>query len=245
VTISAIPWSGPALLWRVDLDAAPDPAALAALSPAERQRADRFVFPRDGARFVAAHAALRQLLAAQTGIPAARLEFVEGDTGKPALTGPAGAEGSEVLHFNLSHSQGLALVAVSRGAEVGVDVELERAMPDAMELAGRCFSPQETADLRAAPPAARDRAFLVGWTRKEACIKALGLGLSVDLPKLHVGLETALRHTHHATPEGRRALSVVSLFLGSGTVGAIAFAAPPSDNDEASASWSMPLETTE
>jgi 4'-phosphopantetheinyl transferase len=242
VTITAIPWSGPALLWRVDLDAAPEAAAAACLSTAERERAERFVFPRDRARFVAAHAALRQVLAAQTRRAAARLEFVEGPFGKPVLAG------DHALHFNLSHSQSLGLIAISRGAmvgaEIGVDVELMRPVPDAMELAARCFSTAEVADLRAAPPGARDRAFLVGWTRKEACIKALGLGMSVDLPRLHVGLETTKRGVEYVEPESPRPLSVVSLFLGSDVVGAVAFDGRQLDNENASTS-SMPLETTE
>lgn len=185
MSIVPIPCPWPCLLWQVDLDAAPTPSAAACLSEAEFARARRFVFARDRERFIAAHAALRQVLSAQTGIPAAQLDFVTGEFGKPALAAPAG------LHFNLSHSQGQALIAVSREAEVGVDIELARPMPDAEALAATCFTPDEILALKALPTARRDRDFLIGWTRKEACLKALGLGLSIDLQTLHVGLEVS------------------------------------------------------
>ncbi len=218
MSITPIPCPWPCLLWQVDLDAAPAPAAVACLSKAESARAHRFVFERDRDRFIAAHAALRQILSAQTGIPAAQLDFVNGDFGKPALDGHAG------LHFNLSHSQSLAVIAISHNAdaEVGIDIELARPMPDAQALAATCFTAQEIRALKALPPARRDRAFLIGWTRKEACLKALGLGLSVDLQTLHVGLETTECAVQYPVDERRPSLRVVSIPLANDALEAVA-----------------------
>jgi 4'-phosphopantetheinyl transferase len=189
MTILQLPSSAHCRLWQVDLDAAPAPQAVAALSESEWERARRFVFKRDRSRFIAAHAALREILAAQCAIPASMLEFQLGPFGKPVL-----AEGG--LHFNLSHSQSLALIAVCEQAEVGVDVELLRPMPDAEALAETYFSAAERHALAALPPEARERAFLCCWTRKEACLKATGMGLSVDTRSFEVGISPEPREVH-------------------------------------------------
>jgi 4'-phosphopantetheinyl transferase len=214
VSFAPISWPGPCLLWQVDLDAAPTDAS--SLSEVERARAARFVFPRDAQRYVAAHAALREILSAQTGIAPERLEFSEGEFGKPSLVGQSD------VHFNLSHSHSIGLIAVNHGAEVGVDVELARTMSDAMALAATCFTSGEIRMLQATPAAARDRAFLIGWTRKEAAIKALGLGMSADLQSLEVGLETAERKVQCVAGSRMRALRVFSIPLGEGVLGALA-----------------------
>ena len=187
MTILQLPSSAHCRLWQVDLDATPAPQAVASLSEAEWERARRFVFKRDRNRFIAAHAALRETLASQCGIPAAMLEFELGPFGKPVLSENTG------LHFNLSHSQSVALIGVCDHAELGVDVELLRPMPDAEALAENYFSAAERQALAALPPEARERAFLCCWTRKEACLKATGMGLSVDTRSFEVGV----------TPEAR------------------------------------------
>lgn len=214
MSVAPISWPGPCLLWQVDLDAAPTDAS--SLSEAERARAARFVFPRDAQRYVAAHAALREILSAQTGIAPERLEFSEGEFGKPSLVGQSD------VHFNLSHSHSIGMIAVNHGAEVGVDVELARTVSDAMALAATCFTSGEIRMLQATPAAARDRAFLIGWTRKEAAIKALGLGMSADLQSLEVGLETAERKVQCVAGSRMRALQVFSIPLGEGVLGALA-----------------------
>ena len=145
----------------------------ALLDEDERARAGRFAFEGDRLRFVAAHAILREVLARY--LPAAELRFTYGPHGKPAL---ARGEG---LEFNMSHSGDLALYAVTRGRAVGVDVE--RVRPEvARELtAARFFTPAEVEGILSLPDAAQTRAFFTVWTRKEACLKATGRGLSVPL----------------------------------------------------------------
>jgi 4'-phosphopantetheinyl transferase len=191
-------------LWQVDLDAAPAPQAVAALSEAEWDRARRFVFKRDRNRFIAAHAALRETLSSQCGIPAAALEFELGPLGKPSLVEHGG------LRFNLSHSESLALIAVCDDAEVGVDIELLRPMPDAEALAETYFSAAERRALAALPPQARDHAFLCCWTRKEACLKATGMGLSVDTRSFEVGISPDAREVQIDAPDGCARLALSS-----------------------------------
>jgi 4'-phosphopantetheinyl transferase len=161
-------------LWMVDLDMAifdDEP------SQAERQRATRFVRPHDGRRYLAAHAALRHLLGK-------REEWVVGAHGKPALASPP-------PHFNLSRRGGVALIGVSATHEIGVDVEPLQAMADADELAQLHFTPHERDGVRRESGVARDRAFLRCWTRKEACMKATGFGLSLAPSSFECGAQAA------------------------------------------------------
>jgi 4'-phosphopantetheinyl transferase len=170
-------------LHAVPLDGAPDPALLA---PDERERAARFVHDVHRRRFIVARAALRRILGAHLGVAPATLRFTEGAHGKPALDGTG-------LEFNLSHSHELALVAVTRDAPVGVDVEHLRPVADALGIARSHFAPSERAALAAAPADARDLVFLRGWTRKEAFIKAIGEGLSHPLDQFEVSLTDEAR----------------------------------------------------
>jgi len=105
--------------------------------------------------------------------------------GKPGLSGEAAGSG---VKFNVSHSAGLMLAAVTRNREVGIDVERVRPDVDWRELAGRFFAPAEVAALDARPPDDQLRAFFACWTRKEAYVKALGLGMSLPLDQFSVSV---------------------------------------------------------
>ncbi len=161
-------------LWRVDLDAMPFDVAP---SEIEQQRAARFVHPHDGRRYLAAHAALRHLLGT-------REAWVAGAHGKPALASPP-------PHFNLSRRGSVALVGVSGTHEIGVDVEPLQAMTDANELAQLHFTPRERDAVQHESGASRVRTFLRCWTRKEACMKATGLGLSLAPSSFECGAQAA------------------------------------------------------
>jgi 4'-phosphopantetheinyl transferase len=127
------------------------------------------------------------VLALYTETEPARLRFAYGPQGKPSLQSDEAGDTS--LRFNLAHSHDLALLAVARGREVGVDVEHVRADFASDEVAGHFFSPRETAALRAVPDEAeRARAFFRCWTRKEAYVKARGEGLSLPLDGFTVSL---------------------------------------------------------
>ena len=165
----------------LDLGAAEIEAERALLSEDEIRRADAFRRPLDRIRFTAARAWLRRTLASCLGRDPARLVFAVGPHGKPFLPEAGGA-----LDFNLSHSGGFALLAVSPGFPVGADIEEMRPIEE--KLAERFFSPGEIRALRALPPAGREAGFFRCWTRKEAYLKALGSGLATPLDGFTVTL---------------------------------------------------------
>ena len=217
----------PCALWRMALDQQVPAAARERLSAAEQARAARFVFARDRERYVAAHAALRQLLAmhfanlGRSGDAAAGSQaFVTGRHGKPALAAPAS------LHFNLSHSGGMGMVALSEERELGIDVEQLRPVKDATAMAAAYFSPAERVALAACDEATRDRAFLVCWTRKEACLKALGIGLYLATRSFDVGVEPDTRIVEIATPDGIERVHLQS-FADGDTIAALALRGMP------------------
>jgi len=127
---------------------------------------------RAAAAAVPADEALTRVLALYLGGDSAAIELVRGEHGKPRL-----AAEPERLAFNLSHSDGLALVAVTRGREVGVDVEREEPDRDLAALAERALSPEDAAAVRAAGEDERARVFYALWARHEARLKCLGVGL--------------------------------------------------------------------
>jgi 4'-phosphopantetheinyl transferase len=158
-------------IWRAALDEAgwPDPGRL---PTPERERAASFLREEPGRRWVAARWVLRRVLEGYLGEPAAEIALELDDNGKPRLRNGDGIE------FNLSHSNGLALVAVAAGREVGVDVELIEPGRDLVALAERAFDPDDVAAVRAVSELERPAVFYAAWTRHEARLKCLGTGLA-------------------------------------------------------------------
>lgn len=115
------------------------------------------------------------ILARYVDVDPAALSFEYSAKGKPSLGEP-----KHDVHFNVSHSGDLALVAVAADRAVGIDVERRRHIRDALDVARRFFSASESEFLEAVPADHRDHAFLTLWTRKEACLKVLGSGFSVN-----------------------------------------------------------------
>lgn len=181
-------------VWVVNLGSpAGDPADLAAcLTPEERDRAARYKFGPVREQFVATRGTLRRLLGGYLGVAPHAVPITYGASGKPALVG-------HPLHFNVTHTTGLALVAVGR-SRVGVDVERVRAVPDAAGLVGRFFSPAEREAYRALPEESRAAAFYRGWVCKEAVIKAAGAsvqyldGFDVELDPARPPAVLAVHH---------------------------------------------------
>lgn len=155
------------------------------LSEDERERAARFKFAKDRRLHVAAHAALRSLLADYLRVAAGEIQFVSGAHGKPALAPPLAASG---LEFNLSHSHEVALVAVARQRAVGVDVEFVKRNFSFDELARRFFTTKEVGALFELPQPLQREAFFKCWTSKEAFLKAKGTGLSGKLDEVGITL---------------------------------------------------------
>ena len=154
------------------------------LSADELARAARLHFPRDRVRFIAAHGIVRHILSGYLNAAPGGLEFATNEYGKPALAGNWGG----ALSFNLSHSGELVLLALTRGREVGVDVEQFLPARADSAIAENYFSPSEFARLRGLPAGLRPRAFFNCWTRKEAYIKARGMGLAIPLDSFDVSL---------------------------------------------------------
>lgn len=174
-------------VWAVPLDPAPErvEALGCLLSEDEWARAWRFRFEVHRRRFVVGRGVLRTLLGAYLATPPARLAFTYGERGKPDL---AAAGAGPPLFFNLSNSHELALLGVTREREVGVDLEHLKPMAELDKIAERFFAPPESATLLDLPPAERERAFFRCWTRKEAYLKAVGVGLAAPLDSFVVTL---------------------------------------------------------
>jgi len=169
-------------VWRARLDL--PPAAILALrrtlAADELARVKRFHFTEDRERFIAARGALRDILAHYLGTEANQVCFRYSPHGKPALAAGSqrGGQRKPPLHFNLSHTGDLALVAIARSRRVGVDIESMRTDIAQDLIADRSFSPHEQAQLRALPIHLKAQGFFNCWTRKEAYIKArVGAGL--------------------------------------------------------------------
>lgn len=165
------------------LDAGPDETRSleSCLSSAERERAAKFHFERDRRRFIVARARLREELAARLGISARQVEFAYGDNGKPRLA-------NQALQFSVSHCDDVALFAFSHDAEVGVDIEAIRPVREADAIAVQFFSPLEHAGYAALAPRDRLLGFFRVWTRKEAYVKALGVGFSMALERFDLSV---------------------------------------------------------
>jgi len=174
-------------VWRAALDqtASRIQSFLHTLAADERARAERFYLERDREHFVVARGVLRAVLGWYLNRAPECLSFCYGSHGKPAL---AGDSGGDAIRFNVSHSGGVALYAVTRGREVGIDLERIRFDVAVAEIAERFFSRGEIAMLRALPTEAQRQAFFRCWTRKEAYIKARGEGLSLPLDQFDVSL---------------------------------------------------------
>lgn len=160
-------------LWQAVLEVIPERLLdyWALLAPHERERAERFRFPQHRDRFVIGRGMLRSILGSYLQISPAQVGFEYSERGKPFL-----ADWAE-LAFNISHSGDRALFAFAWRAQLGVDLECVRPMPDAVQLAARFFCASEAAVIAAAPTAERERAFFRAWTRKEAYLKATGQGI--------------------------------------------------------------------
>jgi len=210
--------------WVVDLQAVPARESFGALSTDELARAARFKFEGDRRRFLHAHCALRELLARAVSRRPEAIEFLTGPNGKPSLPD------AYSIPFNMSHSGEIALVAIGSGlardTEIGVDVEVMRAVSDSTALAAMNFTVQEQDELRHVAADQRDRAFLQGWTRKEACLKAVGSGLSIAPSTFHCGLHAVRSVAEIETPRGRTFVELAPLDIGADNVASVAIIHP-------------------
>lgn len=211
-------------VWRVGLDLRLSQVQnlLQTLTEDERSRAERFYFVRDRHHFIVARGALRAILSRYLNCEPGQIRFCYNQQGKPALVREWGGDW---LRFNVSHARGLALVAVTRDREIGVDVEYIRPDLANEQIAEQFFSPREVAQLRALPPALQPEAFFNCWTRKEAYIKAQGMGLSLLLDQFDVSLvpgEPAALLSTRGDPREASRWSLRELMPGPGYIAALA-----------------------
>jgi 4'-phosphopantetheinyl transferase len=166
----ALPRVGIVHLWSVatppEID--PTPALSALLSPEEHTRWQRYITPAARRQFLESRGLLRLLLGAYLQRDPGRLEFIYSEQGKPALTE---ASGGALLQFNVSHSQGRVLYAVSAEHSVGIDLEGVNPLIGYRDIAHHICTPQERAVFDRLPPEEQSTAFFKIWTRKEALVK--------------------------------------------------------------------------
>ena len=153
------------------------------LSLSEKARASRFHFRKDRDIYERARGILRFLLGRYLSAPPEKIEILTTELGKPYV---AESLNGQTLAFNLSHSGGIAVYGFCLNHPVGIDVEVLRPIPDLDRLAARFFSANEKKSLRSVGSQTRAKLFLQYWTRKEACLKALGLGLRISPEEVDV-----------------------------------------------------------
>ena len=212
--------TGEVHVWRLALEQ-PSERFVALLDPDERSRANRFHFDKDRKHFVVARGFLRVLLGRYLKRDPKQLKFSYGPYGKPSLNG------EELLRFNMSHSHGMALYALTEGRDIGVDVEYVRADFTSDDIARRFFSPFEVEALCGLPTEERVASFFRCWTRKEAYIKATGRGLSQPLDGFDVTLAPAESAALLRTDAGAHEhWSMANIEVGPGYAGAVAVEGP-------------------
>jgi 4'-phosphopantetheinyl transferase len=214
-------------VWRVDLNQPPAiiERCRQLLSVDEQARADRFHFECDRQHFIVARGFLRAMLASYLEIDARAVQFSYAPHGKPELANSSSQPQS--LNFNLAHSGDFALYAFTRVGDVGVDLEHIRRDFTSDDIARRFFSSNEVGCLSRLPADVRHEAFFNCWTRKEAFLKAKGIGLSLPLDQFDVTLApaepAALLITRWDETEATR-WSLKAIDVGPGYVAAVAVA---------------------
>ncbi len=208
--------AGAVHLLQFGLDDLPDAGRLACLDAAEVARSRRFHHDRDRIRFLTGRCVLREHLARHTGLAAGALRLVEGPFGKPRLADVPDC------HFNLSHSAHRALLAIGGDAPLGVDIELIHPVDKLPALARAHFTADEIGALMARAVDQRDAAFLRLWTRKEACLKAIGTGLNIEPASFGVGLGQGIERVRIDGPRGRASVELRNVDVGADAVAALA-----------------------
>jgi 4'-phosphopantetheinyl transferase len=186
-------------VWAVPLDECQPQLATyeSLLSHDERVRAGKFALDPPRQTFVVSRAVLRRILGQYLGIAATKVKFVYDAWGKPQLVDTA-------LSFNVAHSGELTLIAVSRAGQLGIDVERLRNVDASLEIAAKNLHANELIAIRTANAAEVANAFLRCWTRKEAILKSLGVGLGYPLDAFDVLTESPVELPAHGSRASAR-----------------------------------------
>ncbi len=209
-------------IWRVNLLNSELDGAQGCLAEDERQRAAKFVLDDVRNTFVRSRCALRLILSRCLSQTAASIKFRFGEQGKPTLISSA----ADYLHFNLSHTGSIALVAVARDRRVGIDVNDLNRTTDWKPIAKRSFSSTELSQLLKLPEIDQRKVFHRIWTQKEAYTKAVGDGYSYGFQKFSVVVDTdgdaGLLHDEN-NPQAAQAWNITAINAGSDQVAAMAY----------------------
>jgi 4'-phosphopantetheinyl transferase len=232
------PLVSPAIaLWTIPLTPPRSLDRLAAriLQPDEYERARRFVFAPDRERFILSHLALRVILTQYTGAPPEQIRFTYTAYGKPMIAPPLRAP---MASFNISHSHELALCVIASTETIGVDIERVRPM-EYGSIGATAFSADEQAALRNTATTDQQATFFRIWTRKEAYIKAWGMGVSYGLKRFTVDTDDHSPGIRHDTthPTGTAHWSIIHLEPAPGYIGAIAAPQPNAQIRQHAFSW--------
>jgi len=150
----------------------------------EIERASRFTFEKDRCQFIFCRAILRRILGEQLSCNPKEIYFEYTSKGKPKLNT---LYHKQNIHFNLSHTEGYALIAISKSIQVGIDVERERSIANLHSIIISTLSKQEANHVQSLPKNSQSEAFLHYWTKKEALLKGIGLGIDNALKEYDVG----------------------------------------------------------
>lgn len=195
---------------------------LDSISKDEMERAQRFIRQSDRDRYIFSHGLLRSLLSAYVDCAPQQIVLEAKQYHKPFLVCP---DSSNDFRFNLSHSEDMVLIAITREVEVGIDVEYMRRFPDALRIVNSTFSVDERCFLNSLPPEDFEEAFFTCWTSKEAFLKGIGKGLSFPLDKFSIdfqnGTSEGLVHVHDDLGKAYW-WKIIKLFPGPGYSGALA-----------------------
>ncbi len=208
--------AGDLSVWCANLDALSDALSDSQLVEPDRPRPARSPLSRESRRRLAARLVLRSLLADLLGVSPLEVELPAAVLGKPHLPG-------RQLRFSLSRSGALGLFGISSDWEVGVDLERVRTVPELRGLAQNHLTERERIDWRRNVDASeRTRCFLEYWTRKEACGKALGVGLMIPPGRIEVGRAAGPRSVEIPIPGSICRLTVCPVSVSDGAVAAVA-----------------------
>lgn len=193
------------------------------LSADERTRAAKFHFQRDSRKFVAARATMRLILGEYVHKAASDLRFRYTKHGKPSL-----ADTDADICFNLSHAGERGILGITRGRDIGVDIENTGRKTEIDNLAKRFFSPAESKSLEGLPIEEKKNSFFRIWTCKEAFLKAQGLGLTRSLGSFDIDLSSGAARLLATRPDATEAArwSILELEASAGYAAAVAVEGP-------------------
>lgn len=188
-------------VWQVKLNESPVEFQIQCLDQEELHRAERFINEAHRRRYLLAHFFLRSILARYLAIPAAKIVFFKQANGKPYIQSQAN------LQFNMSHSEDMALYAITQGREIGIDIEKINEQIDVLAIAARFFAADEYQSLKILPAEEQALKFYEIWSGKEAYIKATGAGLTRSLSQFSALNNSSIRILE-INPEYKAALAL-------------------------------------